>query len=94
MEAATKVIKKLLKIRLGEKNSVWVDELPEVLWAYMTSQKTTTEETPFALAFGQEAVVPAEIEVTTCRTEHFEESENNEQMCLNLDFLAEKRELA
>ncbi|KAH9783400.1 Integrase catalytic domain-containing protein [Citrus sinensis] len=30
VEAANKVIKKLLKIRLGEKNSVWVDELPEV----------------------------------------------------------------
>lgn len=94
VEAANNVIKKLLKIKLGEKNGVWVDELPGELWAYRTSHKTATEETPFALAFGHEAVVPAEIEVTTHRIEHFKESENNEQMCLNFDSLAEKRELA
>ena len=36
VEAANKVIKKLLKTRLGEKKKAWVDELPRVLWAYRT----------------------------------------------------------
>ncbi|XP_052297264.1 uncharacterized protein LOC127902396 [Citrus sinensis] len=59
-----------------------------------TTHKTATGETPFALAFGHEAVVPAEIGTTTHRTDHFNEQENDEQICLNLDLLTEKRELA
>ena len=34
VEAANKVIKRLLKIRLGAKNGAWVDGLLGVLWAY------------------------------------------------------------
>ena len=83
-----------MKTRLGAKNGAWVDELSGVLWAYRTTHKTATGETPFALAFGQEAVVPAEIGATTHRTDHFDEHENNEQMCLNLDLLTEKRKQA
>ena len=45
VEAANKVIKKLLKTRLGEKKGAWVNELPGVLWAYWTTHKTATGET-------------------------------------------------
>lgn len=79
---------------MGEKKSAWIDELPGVLWAYMTSHKTDTRETLFTLAFGHKTVVHAEIGVATHRTEHFDESENNEQIFLNLDLLVEKRKLA
>ncbi|KAH9668850.1 Ribonuclease H [Citrus sinensis] len=94
VEAANKTIKRLLKTRLGAKKGAWVDELSGVLWAYRTTHKTATGETPFALAFGHEAVVPAEIGTTTHRTYHFNEQENDEQICLNLDLLTEKREQA
>ncbi|XP_052287239.1 uncharacterized protein LOC127898794 [Citrus sinensis] len=94
VEAANKIIKRLLKIRLGAKNGAWVDELSGVLWAYRTAHKTATGETPFALAFGHEAVVPVEIGTSTHRTDHFDEQENKDQMCLNLDLLTEKREQA
>ncbi|KAH9688200.1 Ribonuclease H [Citrus sinensis] len=94
VEAANKTIKRLLKTRLGTKKGAWVDELSGVLWAYRTTHKTETGETPFALAFGHEAVVPAEIGTTTHRTGHFNEQENDEQMCLNLDLLTERREQA
>ncbi|XP_024038334.1 uncharacterized protein LOC112097367 [Citrus clementina] len=59
-----------------------------------TTHKTATGETPFALAFGHEAVVPAEIGMPTHRTGHFNEQENDEQICLNLDLLTERREQA
>ncbi|KAK9190212.1 hypothetical protein WN943_018814 [Citrus x changshan-huyou] len=94
VEAANKTIKRLLKTRLGAKKGAWVDELSGVLWAYRTTHKTATGETPFALAFGHEAVVPAEIGTTTHRTNHFNEQENDEQICLNLDLLTERREQA
>ncbi|KAH9768928.1 Ribonuclease H [Citrus sinensis] len=76
----------------NEQKGAWVDELPGVLWAYRTTHKTATGETPFALAFGHEAVAPAEIGVGTHRTEHFVEKKNDEQICLSLDLLEEKRE--
>ena len=44
-----------------------------------------TGETLFALAFGHETVVPMEIGVAMHRTNHFDEYENNDQMCLNLN---------
>lgn len=89
-----KIIKKLLKTWSGEKNGPWVDELVVVLWAYKTTHKTAMSETPFALAFGHEAVIPTEIGVTTHRTNYFGESENDEQIYLNLDLLADKKEVA
>ncbi|XP_052300414.1 uncharacterized protein LOC127903754 [Citrus sinensis] len=94
VEAANKTVKRLLKTRLGAKKGAWVDELSGVLWAYRTTHKTATGETPFALAFGHEAVVPAEVGTTTHRTDHFNEQENDEQICLNLDLLMERREQA
>ena len=93
VEAANKVIKRLLKTRLGVKKGAWVDELPRVLWAYRTTHKTVTGETPFALVFGHEVVVPVEIGVATHQTDHFDEHEND-QMYLNLDLLTKKREQA
>ena len=94
VEAANKTIKRLLKTRLGAKKGAWVDELSGVLCAYKATHKTATGETPFALAFRHEAVVPAEIGMTMHRTDHFDEQENNDQMCLNLNLLTEKREHA
>ena len=44
------------------------------------------------MAFGHEAVVPTVIGTTMHQTDHFNEQENHEQMCLNLDLLMEKRE--
>lgn len=94
VEAANKVIKKPLKTRLGEKKGAWANKLPGVLWAYRTTHKTATGETPFALAFGHEAVVPAEIGVRTHRIEYFSEEQNDEQMCINLNLMEDKREKA
>ena len=91
VEVANKVIKKLLKTRLGEKKGGWVDELPRVLWAYRTTHKTATGETPFGLAFGHEAAILAEIGVGAHRTEYFNEEQNDKQMCMSLDLLEEKR---
>lgn len=52
-----------------------------------------TGETMFALAFGHEAVMPANLGITMHWTGHFNKNENNKQICLNQDLLAEKREL-
>lgn len=94
VEATNKTIKRMLKTKLGEKKGAWANKLPRVLWAHRITYKTTTGETPFTLAFGHEAVVLMEIEISTHRTEHFDEKQNNDQIYLNLDLLSEKREVA
>lgn len=71
-------IKKMLKTRLGKKKRAWVDELPGVLWVHRTTYKTAPRETTFALAFGDEAVIPVEIRMRMHCTEHFNKEQNDE----------------
>lgn len=91
VEAVNKIIKGILKKKLEERKGAWVDELPGVLWAYRTTQNTSTGETPFSLAFGVDAVIPAEIGVPSHRVEYFDEAENASLAATSLDLVAEKR---
>ncbi|RVW61350.1 hypothetical protein CK203_032063 [Vitis vinifera] len=50
-----------LKKRLEQAKGKWVEELPDVLWAYRTTPGRPTGNTPFALAYGMDAVIPTEI---------------------------------
>ncbi|XP_020687591.1 uncharacterized protein LOC110103278 [Dendrobium catenatum] len=56
-----------LKTRLDKAGGQWADELPNVLWAYRTTAKTPTGETPYNLCFGTEAVIPVDIGVPSHR---------------------------
>ena len=46
----------------------WATKLPEALWAYRTTWKTTTGFTPFQLLYGKSAMMPVEFEYKTLRT--------------------------
>ena len=70
---------------------VWPDELPGVLWAYRTIVRTPTGETPFKLAYGSEAVIPAEVHMANHRVMVYQEKDNTEQLRLNLDLVDEVR---
>ena len=63
-----------------------------MLWAYRTTHKSATRETPFALAFGTEAVAPVEVGIKSPRIELAVVEHNDEALRLNLDLLDEKRE--
>jgi len=91
VEAVNKTIKENLKKKLEERKGAWAEELPMVLWAYLTTARNATGETPFVLAFGIEAVVPVETKLLTFRIEEFEEATNNEAIRLELDLIDEKR---
>uniref|UniRef100_A0A2N9GTT5 Reverse transcriptase domain-containing protein n=1 Tax=Fagus sylvatica TaxID=28930 RepID=A0A2N9GTT5_FAGSY len=77
----------------GQKG-LWPEELPSILWAYRTTVRIPTGETPFRMTFGSEAVVPVEIGLTTFRTSAYDEQQNEEQLRLNLDLIDEVRETA
>nr|XP_027093762.1 protein NYNRIN-like [Coffea arabica] len=83
-----------LKTRIESARTGWLDELPTILWAYRTTPRTATQETPFALAYGMEAVIPAEIGMPSSRVQHFVAQSNEEGMRLDLDLLEHRREKA
>ena len=65
--------------------------MPGVLWAYRTTVRTPIGETPFELAYGSEAVIPAEVHMTSHRVKKYQAEENEEQLRLNLDLMDEVR---
>ena len=82
---------KIIKTRLEGVKGVWSDELPGVLWAYRTTVRTPTGETPFKLAYGSEAIIPAEVHMANHRVTMYQDKDNEEQLCLNLDLIDEVR---
>ena len=90
VEATNKTIKKLLKKKLQQRKGLWVEELPNVLWAYRTTKRTATGETPYTLVFGIEAVSPIEHRLTSFRVQHFKPEDNEVRLRANLDLLEEK----
>ena len=82
---------KIIKTRLEGAKGVWPDELPGVLWAYRTTVKTPTGKTAFKLAYGSEAVIPAEVHMANHRVTMYQDKDNKEQLRLNLDLIDEVR---
>ena len=85
---------KIIKARLDDAQGAWPEELPNVLWAYKTTARTPTGETPFRLTYGTKAVIPVKIGATSIRREMFQEEGNDNQLRVNLDCLNEVREKA
>ena len=51
--------------------------------------KTPTGETPFKLAYGSEAIILAEMHMANHRVTMYQDKDNEEQLCLNLDLIDE-----
>ncbi|GKV42408.1 hypothetical protein SLEP1_g49817 [Rubroshorea leprosula] len=92
VESINKCILEGIRPRLEQQKAKWADELNNVLWAYRTTSRTATGETPYHLAFGTEAVIFVEIGVPSFRVTHFDEGQNGQLLRENLDLLAEVRE--
>ena len=91
-EVTIRTLKAALKTKLEDLKGSWVEYLPEVLWAYRTTQKSATRETPFALAFGTEAIAPVEVGIKSPKVELASKEHNDEALRLNLELLDEKCE--
>ena len=95
-EAANKTILSNLKKRLNHLKGGWYDELQPVLWAYRTTPRRSTGETPFSLVYGMETVVPAELKVPGLRRTEaaLNEDENSAMLDASLDIINERRDQA
>ena len=94
VEVTNRSLLKIIKTRLEGAKGIWPEELPSVLWAYRTTARTPTGETPFRLTYGSEAVIPAEVGITSYRVHNHDENRNDEAMRLQLDLVDELRTTA
>ncbi|KAL0430843.1 UNVERIFIED_CONTAM: hypothetical protein Sradi_0710300 [Sesamum radiatum] len=56
-EVTNRILLQHLKTRLDGAKGSWVEELSGVLWAYRTTPRSATGETPFCLVYGSEAII-------------------------------------
>ena len=93
-EVTNRTLLKIIKTKLDDAKGAWPKELPNVLWAYKTTTRTPTGETPFRLTYETEAVILVEVGVTSTRRAAFSEEGNEDELQINLDYLDEVREKA
>jgi transposase InsO family protein len=87
-------IKKMLLALLEKAKHAWVDELPSVLWSLRTTPNAATQETPFFLVHGTEAVLPVEITHEAPRIVAYDEATSTEALQNDVDTLDEARDVA
>ncbi|XP_073051318.1 uncharacterized protein [Primulina eburnea] len=92
-EVTNRIIVQALKARLYGKGKNWVEELPSVLYAYWTTPRSCTRETPYSLVYGSEAVLPVEIGQSSTRIESYP-SNNDQARVIELDLVEERRDQA
>jgi transposase InsO family protein len=87
-------IKKRLLAPLEKANHAWVDELPSVLWSLRTTPNAATQETPFFLVHGTEAMLPVEITHEAPRIAAYDKTTSTEALQDDIDALDEARDVA
>ncbi|XP_074378199.1 uncharacterized protein LOC141719724 [Apium graveolens] len=81
-----------MKEKLEEKKGTWPEKLPQVLWSYNTTPRTTTGEIPFSMVYRCEAMVPVEVWAGSFRRDNYDSEENEVNHRLYLDMIEETRE--
>jgi hypothetical protein len=87
-------IKKRLMAPLEKAKHAWVDELPSVLLSLRTNPNAATQETPFFLVHGAEAMLPVEITHEAPKIATYDETASNEALQDDIDALGKARDVA
>ena len=66
-ESSNKILIRLIKKKIEENPRRWHEVLSEALWAHHISRHGDTKVTPFELVYGQEAVLPVEVNLDAYR---------------------------
>ncbi|KAL0445055.1 UNVERIFIED_CONTAM: Pro-Pol polyprotein [Sesamum latifolium] len=94
VEVTNRILVQGIKRRLERVGENWTEELTSVLWAYRTTPRGSTGESPFSLVYGTEAIIPAELGIPSHRVMHFFEECNSNLLKESLDLIEELREKA
>ena len=66
-ESSNKILINLIKKKIEENPKRWHEVLSEALWAHHISRHSATKVTPFELVYGQETVLPVEVNLDAYR---------------------------
>nr|XP_009625875.1 uncharacterized protein LOC104116673 [Nicotiana tomentosiformis] len=83
-----------LKKRLTHSKLKWKEIMPEVLWAYRITSRSSTGETPIYLVNGTEALIPLEIGEPNLRFRYATKTSNDKAMATSQNLADERREAA
>ncbi|GKV20245.1 hypothetical protein SLEP1_g30401 [Rubroshorea leprosula] len=89
-EASNRIVINLLEKMVDDNPRYWHELLSDTIWAYRTSQRSSTKVTPFSLTYGHDAVLPMELSARSLRIaiQHgLTSGEYNEAMILELEDL-------
>nr|XP_009593075.1 uncharacterized protein LOC104089799 [Nicotiana tomentosiformis]XP_016440979.1 PREDICTED: uncharacterized protein LOC107766671 [Nicotiana tabacum] len=92
-ESSNKSILNIMKKKLEEAKGLWLEILPEVLWAFRTTLKMSTGETPYSLVYGKKIVTPIEVREPNLRYSHESGTSNDESRRRELDEIGERRDM-
>jgi hypothetical protein len=67
VESSNKTLIKLIKKKIEENPERWHEVLSKPLWAHCISKHSATKVTTFELVYGQEAILPIEVNLDTLR---------------------------
>nr|AAQ56390.1 putative gag-pol precursor [Oryza sativa Japonica Group] len=93
-ESSNKTLLKLVKKKIEEHPKRWHEVLSEALWAHRISKHGVTKVTPFELVYGQEAVLPVEVNLGSLRYIKQDDLSSEDYKTLmgdNLDEVIDKR---
>jgi hypothetical protein len=79
---------------LDKAKHAWVDKLPSILWSLWTTPNAATQETPFFLVHGVEAMLPVEITHEAPRIMVYDETTSTKMLQDDIDALDEVRDVA
>ena len=91
------MICKIITKKVGKHPHTWDQHLNVALWAYRTSFRTNLGFTPFHLVYGQEAILPIEVELASFRVQtinHLKSKEKLKERILQLELLQLDRDQA
>ncbi|MCO5586810.1 hypothetical protein L7F22_040753 [Adiantum nelumboides] len=97
VEKTNGVLCKIITKHVRDRPQDWDKHLTAALWAYRTPFKVSTQFTPYHLVYGQEALLPIEVELGSLRVlarETTSSKEKLEQRILDLQRLELDREAA
>ncbi|MCO5580258.1 hypothetical protein L7F22_034124 [Adiantum nelumboides] len=97
VENANGIIAGIIRKMVESKPKRWDNFLDGAIWAYRTTYRDATQFTPFHLVYGQEALQPIELNISTIKLTGRHEQSNDEawiDRLLNLVELEWKREAA
>ncbi|XP_039772020.1 uncharacterized protein LOC120640230 [Panicum virgatum] len=94
-ESSNKMVINLIKKKIGDYPRRWHEVLSEALWAHRISKHRATKVSPFKLVYGQDAMLPVEVNLDAYRFVRQNDLDVGEYLMMdNIDEVTDKRLMA